>query len=199
MNELPPRFLGAWDRRELTVDGASIATGRAVWIEAGAAFIDVRGPGGPASDTCFAGTTSWCDPYLTWVHELDAAGGWHGTADIGRISVVDGDLLEEGALPGDPPRTYSERWRRLPGSDGPVAVAVTDRGIAVRVGDHAATVVDAREVNGPIAARYDRWDGGGWRTELWFGDPRAADGLPPPLDPAWPPPPGWSWRPLPGG
>jgi hypothetical protein len=191
----PSRFVGAWERIELAIDGDLIAAGRAVWLEAGSGFVDVRGPGGPASDTCFAGRTAWCDPYLTWAHEVDATESTGGdTTDIGRITVIGGDLLEEGALPGEPSVRYAERWRRMGGPAGPIAVAATEHGLAVRVGDHAAVVLDARAIGGPIAARYDRWDGQVWRTEITHGDPRASDALPSPLDPAWPAPPGWWWR-----
>jgi hypothetical protein len=192
---LPARFVGAWERVELVIDGEVVDCGRAVWIETGIGFVDVRGPGGPASDTCFAGRTAWCDPYLTWTHDLDATDVTSGdTTDIGRITVVDGELLEEGAFPGEPAVRYAERWRRLDGGTSTIAVAVTANGLAVRVGDHAAAMRDARGLGGSVAARYDRWDGGVWCTELVYGDEREGDALPPPLDPTWPPPPGWSWR-----
>src|SRR5260221_12397397 len=57
---LPARFVGAWERGDLEVDGSPVSdAGRAVWIEAGAAYVDVRGTGGFAGRPGFAGPTAW--------------------------------------------------------------------------------------------------------------------------------------------
>ena len=196
---LPRCFVAAWERMELVVDGAPIAGGRAVWLEAGDAFVDVRGPGGFASDTTFAGTTSWADPYLTWSHTVDAerqsddAELHSDAADRGLISFVGDDLIEEGEFTTDRVVTYREHWHRLAGGGGPVVAATTDGGVAVRVGDHAAVVLDRRPTGGGIAARYDRWDGTAWHSELRYGDERSCEELPPMLDFDAGPPDGWVW------
>jgi hypothetical protein len=190
---LPERFVAAWERSEFVVDGEPVAEpGRAVWVEAGDAFVDVRGPGGFASGTTFAGTTSWADSHLTWVHTIDAEPGDDGV-DRGLISFVGDDLIEEGELIAGRVISYRERWQRLSGSEGLTLAAATDGGIAVRVGHHAAVIVDRRADGGAIAARYHRWDGTAWRTELEFGDRAERDRLPDPLQFESTPPPGWSW------
>jgi hypothetical protein len=190
---LPEQFIGAWNRSEAIVDGDVVTdAGRTVWIEAGPVYVDVRGPGGFASDTTFAGTTSWVEPHLTWSHAIDADLESDGV-DVGAISYDGEDMIEEGEYIDGRTITYSERWERLSGGDGPVLAAITDSGIAVRVGDHASVVVDRRSRGGAIAARYARWDGTGWQSEIEFGDPAALAQLPLPLLADSPPPLGWSW------
>ena len=161
-------------------------------MEAGSAYVDVRGPGGFASSTTFAGTTAWAPPHLTWTHAIDAEPDGDGV-DRGVISFVGDDLVEEGEVVGDHVIHYRERWRRLPGSPGVVLAAVAEGGCAVRVGDHASVVVDRRPSGGAIAARYLRWDGTGWSAELDFGDAAERDRLPMPLQPDAALPAGWSW------
>jgi hypothetical protein len=193
---LPARFLGAWERHELTVDGAPMAgAGRAVWVEAGAAYVDVRGAGGFASDTCFAGTTSWTEPCLTWRHEIDAHSGEDGT-DVGHISFDGDDLIEQGDFIAGRQVPYRERWHRLAGSTGPVLAAETldGTGLAVRVGHHAATVLDRRPAGGSLSARYQVWTGRRWITELVVGDGEVPGVLPGPLDADAPLAPAWRWR-----
>jgi hypothetical protein len=190
---LPHQFIAAWNRSEAIVDGEVVTdAGRTVWVEAGPVYVDVRGPGGFASDTTFAGTTSWIEPRLTWSHAIDADLESHGV-DVGLISYDGEDMIEEGEYVDGRVIKYSERWQRLPGGDGPVLAAVTDGGIAVRVGDHASVVVDARRAGGAIAARYAHWDGIEWKSEIEFGDAAALALLPTPLEPGTEPPEGWSW------
>jgi hypothetical protein len=190
------RFLGAWERDDLMVDGDLVAeAGRAVWVEAGAAYVDVRGAGGFASDTCFAGTTSWAEPCLTWRHEIDAHPGEDGM-DIGYMTFDGDDLIEEGDFIAGKHVPYRERWRRLNGPSGPVLAAelVECGGLAVRVGNHAAAVVDRRPDGGTLSARYQVWTGRRWITELVVGDGEVAGVLPGPLDSDAPLPATWRWR-----
>jgi hypothetical protein len=190
---LPERFIAAWSRSEAVVDGEVVAEpGRVVWVEAGRAYVDIRGPGGFANDTTFAGSTSWAEPRLSWNHAIDADLENDGV-DVGLISYDGEDVIEEGEFVADRVIRYMERWQRLPGGDGPVLAARTDGGVAVRVGDHASVVVDRRSVGGGIAARYERWDGTAWKPELELGDEPALAQLPPPLEPDAAPPAGWSW------
>ncbi len=191
---LPKQFVAAWERTELVVDGDPVAgAGRAVWVEAGTAYVDVRGPGGFASATTFAGTTTWEEPYLAWAHLIDAEPGEDEGTDRGLITYDGDDLIESGEVIAGRTITYSERWCRLRGSQGIVLAASTDGGIAVRVGHHASVVVDRRATGGGIAARYERWDGTGWTPQIVYGDETTTALLPAPLDPDADLPTGWSW------
>ncbi|MBV9665664.1 MAG: hypothetical protein JOZ37_16985 [Actinobacteria bacterium] len=196
LSPLPARFLGAWERFGLTVDGDPVTdAGRAVWVEAGAAYVDVRGAGGFASDTCFAGTTSWNAPCLTWRHEIDAHPG-EGGVDVGHITFDGDDLIEQGDFIAGKQVPYRERWRRLGGPLGPVLAADTadGAGLSVRVGNHAATVVDRTPAGGTLSARYQMWTGRRWVTEVAVGDGDDVGVLPGPLDSDAPLPPSWRWR-----
>jgi hypothetical protein len=189
---LPARFVGAWLRRELIVDGEIVDNAYTVWVEAGRAFVDVRAPGSFASDTTFAGTTTWVEPYLTWTHEIDAAPDGGGV-DRGHITFAGETMIESGEYMADRLVTYQELWSPRPGAAGVVAVARTEGGIAVRVGGYAAVVLDERAQGGAIAARGDVLVDGSWHTEVQYGEEAARASLPAPLDPTGPPPSGWSW------
>ena len=89
-------------------------------MQAAALFVDVRGPGGFASDTCFAGTTKWSEPYLAWTHLIDRARAEEGEdtlegEDKGHITFDGDDLIEEGSFIAGAERSYAERWTRLAG------------------------------------------------------------------------------------
>jgi hypothetical protein len=196
--DLPPRFHGAWERSALTLDGeAVIDAGRAVWVQAATFFVDVRGPGGFASDTCFAGTTKWTEPYLAWTHTIDRAGAEAGQdtddgEDRGHITFDGNDLIEEGSFIAGAERSYAERWTRLPGPLLPVLAAASPNGLSVRVGDHAAAVVDARAEGGAFVAAYWQWRDSEWQLQLEVEGDVAS--LPPPLDPGAALADGWHWR-----
>jgi Protein HRI1 len=195
---LPAHFFGAWERSALTLDGTPVAdAGRAVWVQAGAAFVDVRGPGGFASDTCFAGTTKWSEPYLAWTHVIDRAGTEDGEdalegEDKGHITFDGDDLIEQGSFIAGATREYAERWTRLPGPLAPVLAAASADGRCVRVGDHAAAVVDRRATGGEFVAAYWRWSDSEWRLELEIDGEVAS--LPPPLEPGAALMDGWHWH-----
>ena len=167
---LPPRFFGAWERRELAIEGVAAAnTGLAVWVQAGDLFVDVRGPGGLASDTCFAGTTTWDAPFLTWAHPIDRHPGGDGV-DRGHITFDGEDLIEEGDFIAGASRAYRERWCRAAGVRTPLFAATSVEGIAVRAGDHAAAVVDQRADGGGFAAEYSRVRAGEWEVVIAIAD-----------------------------
>jgi hypothetical protein len=190
---LPAQFFGAWERRELTVDGIpATGAGRAVWVQAGPWFVDVRGPGSFASDTSFAGSTKWADPYLEWEHTVDREHTAAGV-DRGRITFEADDLIEEGAFIAGEQRKYRERWRRISGTPTPVLAALGPGGIAVRVGSHAAAVLDERAHGGGFAARYARLGASGWASELTI-DEGLPIVVPTPLDRTTQLPTGWTWR-----
>jgi hypothetical protein len=190
---LPARFFGAWERRDLTVDGIPAAdAGRAVWVQAGPWFVDIRGPGGFASDTSFAGCTKWAEPYLEWEHTVDQERAAAGV-DRGRITLDADDLLEEGGFIAGEHRSYRERWRRISGRPAPVLAAVGPGGVAVRVGDHAAVVLDERAHGRGFAAQYARLTASGWEAELLV-DEGLPILMPAPLEPTAQLPTGWTWR-----
>jgi hypothetical protein len=168
---LPTVFIGAWERHDLCVDGDIVTdAGRAVWIQTSAEFVDVRGAGGFASNTSFAGTTSWSDPFLTWTHTIDrATDDVH--ADRGHICFdVDDALIEEGDAIAGRALPYRERWHRLDGTAEPCVVEAKSNSIGVRVGNHAAAVRDARGSGGGFGACYWRLVDGVWVTEIAIGD-----------------------------
>jgi hypothetical protein len=197
---LPPRFLGAWERVELEVDGGAVADpGRLVWLEAGSGSVDVRIGQGPDCPAGSAGTTSWDGSSLAWALDVDSRSGdgLYASVERGRITFAGDDLVEEGTGTDGSPAPYRARWRRLPGVGGrwaPNLVAETARGLAVRIGMHTAVVVDRGPAAGGVVAAYCRWDGLVWRAELTLG---ADPGDLPLLEPGAVLPDGWRWRPAP--
>jgi hypothetical protein len=196
---LPSRFLGVWERTELVVDGAPVDPGRAVWLEAGSAHVDVRTGHGPDCPSGSGGTTSWDGKSLAWSLDVDsrADGGPYRSIERGRIAFDGDDLLEEGTGRDGSPAPYRARWRRQPGVGGrwaPNLVAETAGGLAVRIGMHTAVVLDRGPAAGGVAATYCRWDGMVWRTELTIRDDPW--GLPL-LEPGALLPAAWHWRPTP--
>jgi hypothetical protein len=195
---LPAAFLGVWERSELSVDGRPVADpGRAVWLETGSGFVDLRTGEGPDCPAAGGGTTTLDGATLVWSLDADsrAEQGLYRAVERGQVGFDGTDLVEEGSGTDGSPAAYRARWRRLPGVGGPWApnlAAVTARGVAVRIGMHAAAVVDRGPAGGGIAAAYCRWDGFVWRAALTFGDD--PDDLPM-LEPGAVLPAGWTWRP----
>lgn len=191
-----------WERVELEVDGARVADpGHAVWLEAGSGYIGVRTGGGPDCPAGAAGTTSWDGTDLVWSLDIDshAAEGLYSAVERGRVAFDGDDLVEEGSGADGSPATYRARWRRLPGVGGPWApnlVAETDRGLAVRIGMHAAVVADrgGGPAGGGVVAVYCRWDGLVWRSMRTVGDLAGDPGGLPMLEPGASLPDGWRWR-----
>jgi hypothetical protein len=175
---VPRRFVGAWARERLEVDGRLVAgAGPAVWVEAGGTYVDVRGPGTIASGTSFGGRSSWRAPMFTWHHDVDL-GPVPVRPDRGALTVVAADrIVERGVgLTGDG-ISYVEHWRRVPASDAPAVVAQHEHGRAVRVGDCAAAVC-----TNPPSARLWRRVGGTWSEWIALGAP---DRLPTPRNAGW--------------
>jgi hypothetical protein len=132
-----------------------------VWLQAAEAFADLRLPldGMAAEAESFAGTTSWHDPELRWSHQLDLATDGGIVDDRGVVSWNSADLVEAGTfVVGGRTVPYVEVWRRLEHADsaGPT-LALTrlhSPGLLVRVGNHALTIVDDRQVGGTYRACY---------------------------------------------
>lgn len=150
---------GAWTRRWVRLEGGpAFETQHVVWLQAGAAYADIRVPFHvSAAARCFTGTSGWDGGRYRWTHHLDLE-GIDGPAadDIGDLQWERDVLLERGMFPtADGAVGYEEAWVRLPGSGGPASGTSTDRSTEVRVGDHAITVVDERP-HGPFTATYRR-------------------------------------------
>lgn len=156
---VPPRLVGVWQRRSISLDGGPPAeTADVIWVQTGGPFADLRidrATGAPVA--CFAGTTRWEAPSLIWHHEIDLAPV--GRADVGAISCRDGDLVETGEMEIDGAVVaYVEVWGRLPLGDGVVVVESerTETGMRVRVGAHQIVVDDRRPTGGAFTATYTR-------------------------------------------
>lgn len=124
---VPAAFVGAWQRRSIAFgDEPPGETLDVIWLQTGPGpFADIRidrATGAPVA--CFAGTTTWTPPQLTWHHELDLAP--IGRPDVGTVSWHGGDLVETGetVLDGETV-AYTEVWHRLPPT-GEVADHTTD-------------------------------------------------------------------------
>ena len=153
----------------LVLDGEPVHhTGLVVWLQGPTVFVDVRAPGGPGNDTAFAGTTAWRDGSLTWRHALDRRER-DGHVDTGRVH-FDGDALIESGEDMFGARVYRERWERM-APTGDIAERAEPRFIAVRLGDHAAAIVDRRDDGGDFAACYWRRDLERWSPHITIGDP----------------------------
>jgi hypothetical protein len=144
---------GGWVRNGIAVDGAPATEPALVWwLQAPSKHADLRVPlDGEQGLMCFAGTTSWSDPSLTWTPELELDPS--AFEDVGVISWDGPDLMEAGSFTdGSREVGYVERWQRLPGSDGALLALRTGNGRLVRTGDYALTVVDERPSGGAFAA-----------------------------------------------
>ena len=181
---VPRRFVGAWQREHLEIDGSAVARiGRAVWIEAGGMYVDVRGPGRVASETSFGGRSTWRSPRFTWHHDIDLGPGAAGL-DRGELT-LDGDrIVERGVGLTADGVPYVEHWRRLPNRTAVTAVARHEHGLAVRVGDYAAAVCTETQ-----SARLWRCAEESWSEWIALGSPGT---LPQPSDTGLWLPRGWA-------
>lgn len=116
-------FDGAWVRTALHEPRSAPPSTDAtlvVWLQACAAFVDVRGAraGGaalpavdPRASKSFAGVTQWDGSVLTWCRAVDYRAVC-APPDAGVVTLrADGVLQEDSALPGD---DYTELWTRAP-------------------------------------------------------------------------------------
>jgi hypothetical protein len=183
---VPRRFVGAWERERLDIDGARVSgIGRAVWIQSGAAYVDVRAPGTAASGTSFGGRGSWRAPVFTWHHDFDLHPR-EGSVDRGELTVLGDRIIERGVGLDGGTATYAEEWRRRPTTQAEVAIARHDTGLAVLVGDHAAWVFAPADDAG--SARAWEYTNDKWIATITIGSFR---GLPEPGDSGWQLTAGW--------
>ena len=187
---VPRRFVGAWERQRLEIDGEAVhAIARALWIEAGGTYVDVRAPGTVASGTSFGDSSAWRSPVFTWRHGLDL----HprpGSVDRGHLAFHGDLLVERGTGIDGNPAEYEEHWRRLPAATDIRAIAEHEHGLAVRVGDHAGVIVGER-AHRPAWARAWTLTDGRWHAMMSLGSP---DALPQPRAAGWRLPRGWHAR-----
>jgi hypothetical protein len=176
---VPSEFVGAWEREGLDVGGAVVhGVGRALWIESGGTYVDVRAPGTVASGTSFGGRSTWHQPVFTWHHDLDL----HpraGSIDQGELAWVADRIVERGAGIEGGTTPYEERWRRLPNPNAVIAIARHPCGLAVRVGDYAGLILAT-----PAAASARAWQylNGRWIPTITLGPGRD---LPEPAGSGW--------------
>jgi len=161
---VPARFVGAWQREYLAVDGcAVVGIGRTIWIEAGGTYVDVRAPGTIASNTSFGGRSGWRPPHFTWHHDIDLDPR-PDAIDRAELTVVGDRIVERGfgltaaAVP------YVEHWHRLPTTSRVTSIAAHEYGLAVRVGTYAAALLAS-----PRCACCWEHGGGRWRTVISLG------------------------------
>jgi len=168
---VPRRFVGAWEREALAIDGVAVpGIGRALWIEGGGIYVDVRAPGAVASGTAFGGRSSWRAPRFTWHHDLDL----HprpGHADRGDLTYEADLIIERGTGIDGGTDAYEERWRRLPMTDAVIAIAAHERGLAVRAGNHAGLILEEGFARAACARAWQHVDGR-WVEAIALGAPR---------------------------
>lgn len=184
----PDMVHGAWARRSASVDGCPhFETQLVVWLQAGRQYADLRVPFHPAADErCFTGRSFWDADRYRWTHVLDLEPGSPAADDVGDLRWEDGALVERGLFPtAAGPIAYEEIWARLPGSEGSSCALVAPGACLVRVGDHAITVVDARETGGEFRACYRVREPHGWRVVAAIGNPADLPG--PDAPPDWAP------------
>jgi hypothetical protein len=190
VSAVPRRFVGAWEREELRVDRRPVPDiGRAVWIEAGGTYVDVRAPGDVASGTSFGGRSTWRSPVFTWHHDLDLHPS-PGPVDRGELSGSADRIIERGTGLGGGNAPYEEHWRRLPSASAVIAVVSHEHGLGVRAGDHAALVL-ATPRPSTACARVWHCTNGRWVETITLGAPR---GTPVPHGSGWRPTRGWTAR-----
>jgi hypothetical protein len=174
---VPRRFVGAWQRERLEVDGRVVAgTGHALWVEAGGVYVDVRGPGALASNTSFGGRSTWRSPRFTWHHDVDLGPVASGL-DSAELALAGDRIIETGVALTAPGVPYVEHWHRLPNHSTVTAVARHEHGLAVRVGDYAAAV--CAETRSACLWQCAK---GSWPEWIALGSPGA---LPFPNDTGW--------------
>ena len=180
---IPAEHTGGWQRITIAVgDGEPYEDSTVWWLQAPSRHADLRTPladGNGAEPMCFAGTTSWEDPSLTWAPALELTPS--AFVDIGAISWDGDDMLEAGEFAGDDGAVgYVERWRRLPDSEGPLLALEREGGRIVRAGRYALTVLDDRPQGDFVGVAWEL-DGGRWVEQRRWPPTVAGAAPPPPL------------------
>jgi hypothetical protein len=168
---LEPKFVGAWKRKSIAIDGgAHSEPAHVLWLQARDAFADLRIPIDPRGQhDAFAGITTYEEPALTWHHTLDWNGGFAGY-DCGVVECRDEEMIERGEFERDGCcHTYEEIWQRVdPGAFGVVLTAT--HAMVVRVGRHCLAMRDRRRVGGEFDVRHAQMAGIEWNDVAVLGD-----------------------------
>jgi hypothetical protein len=174
---IPAEFTGGWVRASIALGGAPAFEDTDVWwLQSYSKHADLRVPRTPGGDVvCFAGSTVWTAPFLTWVPDLELVTS--GFPDTGVVSWDGADLLEAGIT--DSGVGYVERWRRLPDTAGPLLALRKPSGRLVRTGSLALTVMDGRPAGGAFNAVAWRLAGDVWTVD--HCRPADASAPPPPV------------------
>ena len=187
---VPRRFVGAWEREGLEIDGAAVTgAGRALWLEAGGLYVDVRAPGTVASGTSFGGRSTWRTPRFTWHHDHDLDPR-PGHVDRGELTFEGDRIVERGVGIDGGTGTYEERWQRVSPAGLAPALARHADGLGVRVGDYAGLVL-AGAADASIGARLWQCVRGRWVEVVSLG---ARLAIPEPEGSGWRLTKGWSAR-----
>jgi hypothetical protein len=169
-------FTGGWQRASMSLDGAPPFEDMVVWwLQSSTKHADLRVPLTPVGDCiCFAGTTVWEPPSLTWIPDLELVP--NEFPDTGMVTWDGEDLLEAGTFVIDGAEVgYVERWRRLPDAAGPLLALSKPAGRIVCTGSLALTVVDERPLGGEFKAVAWRLMNEAWTlNHCWPADATAA-------------------------
>jgi hypothetical protein len=165
-NDIPGEFTGGWVRNGIAFDGQPATEDAVVWwLQTPTRHADLRVPRGDSgTPMSFAGHTVWDGTALTWVREVDLDNS--EDVDTGTTARDGPDLLESGSFEDadGTPRTYVERWVRLPGSEEPLWEFHDGSAYAVRAGEYAITLVDERPTGGVF--RSTAWSVSGARWHV---------------------------------
>jgi len=168
---LAPRFVGAWERRSIAIDGGDhCEPARVVWLQGQNAFADLRVPRDPLGTVdAFAGITTYDAPALTWHHSLD----WNGTFaeyDCGIVEQDGDELIERGEFDRDGSHhTYEEIWHRVDPGDAGVVLTAT-HAVVVRVGCVCLAMRDRRRAGASFDVRHSALRDGAWQDVVVLGD-----------------------------
>ena len=175
---------GGWQRITIAIgDGEPTEDSTVWWLQAPSRHADLRTPleqDTGAEPMCFAGTTSWAEPSLTWTPALELTPSVF--LDIGEIGWDGDDMMEAGSFEADGGSVgYVERWRRLPGSEGPLLALEREGGRIVRAGRYALTVLDSRPDGAFVGVAWEL-DGEKWVARRRWPPEVSAPAPAPPID-----------------
>ncbi|MDP9333924.1 MAG: hypothetical protein M3Q30_11555 [Actinomycetota bacterium] len=168
---LAPRFIGAWQRRSIAIDGGNHhGPASVLWLQAGDAFADLRIPEDPSGEVeAFAGIATYEAPALTRHHTLDWNGCFAGY-DCGAIEGNDEGLIKRGEFErGGRRHAYEEIWQRVDRGDAGL-VLTTMHAMVVRVGRHCLALRDRRRAGGKFDVRRVQIAGTQWDDVVSHGD-----------------------------
>ena len=124
---VPPYYIGIWRRDLLSTEAGEDTSTRVFWMQADRLFIDLRIPANRPDFSSVASLEECSDEQLDWLAGQQGFAGWLQVSgerfewhrvldfqpdstvqDIGRMSLQDDYVLEEGVL-----ADYYEHWRKM--------------------------------------------------------------------------------------